>query len=397
MKAFFQEMAGRIAEWRRELHRFPEVGMRLPRTAAWLEARLAEMGAPFRRIGDGLVADLPMQPPDGAGPPPPGIFAIRGDMDALPIHEENDVPYASTHPGAMHACGHDAHMAILLGIARWFTLHPAAFPVRLIFQPGEEGFAGAREMIRGGALEGVAAIVAVHVGELFPSIPPGHGGLRPGVMMASSDHFTLVFRGKGGHAATPHLTADPVVAAAQYVLAVQALRSRQLSPVHPAVISVCSVHGGSAHNVIPTEVILEGTVRTVTSRDQDFLRGRMETLARHAAGDAGLEAGLHWHESYPVVLNDPGVTGLVEGTARLCLGDAGVVALPDPSMGGEDMAFYLREVPGCLWSFTTHNPGKGITAPHHTPRFDVDDSLLWIPAWVMARSAGRFFGTDPDA
>lgn len=397
MKAFFEGMAGRIAEWRRELHRFPEVGMRLPRTAAWLEARLGEMGLPFRRIGDGLVADLPRQAAGGSFPSSAGTFAIRADMDALPIHEGNDVSYASTHPGAMHACGHDAHMAVLLGIARWFSLHPPPFPVRLIFQPGEEGYAGAREMIRGGALQGVTAIVAVHVGELFPCIPPGHAGFRPGVMLAASDHFTLAFRGPGGHAAAPHRTADPVVAAAQFVGSVQAFRNRLLDPVHPAVISVCSVHGGKTHNVIPTEVVLEGTVRTVTPEDQDLVARRMETVARHAAEAGGLEVELHWHESYPVVSNDPAITALVEGTARLCLGDDGVVSVPEPSMGGEDMAFYLREVPGCLWGFTTHNPDKGITAPHHTPHFDVDDSFLWVPAWIMACAAGRYFGVDPVA
>jgi len=379
-----ESLSPRITELRRALHRRPELGLELPESAALVEAELRSLGLEPRRVGDSMWADV-----GSAGP----LVALRADMDALPIEELTGADYASTHSGRMHACGHDAHTAALLGAARLLAEDAKAgslgFRVRLVFQAGEEGQFGALPLIEAGVLDGVAAIAAGHVGDLSDELGPGQAGFLPGPMLAAADRFEGAFVGSGGHGSAPHRSPDPISAFAQFVLALDTYSARELDQSRPSVISVCEVHAGSTHNVIPGRAAFMGTARSLHPDIRQSMRERIGKIGGSIAAMRDLEFEYRWIDGYPPVVNDARAAAAAEETVRALLGAGRVLRLSRPIMGGEDFAFYLEKVPGCFWFLNTQAPGRGITFPNHNPRFDVDESLLWILAAVNLAIAQR--------
>jgi amidohydrolase len=353
---------------RQALHAIPETGLELPRTLAYVEQALRQAGYSPKACGYGLIADTP-----GTGP----LIAIRADMDALPMPEETGLPFASTLPGYMHACGHDAHTGSLLAVAAAVARQPPeGYRLRFIFQAGEEGFFGARYMIDAGCLDGVSAIVGAHAGDLSEELAPGQAGFMAGPMMAASDRFGGSFIGAGGHGSAPHQTRDPIPALAQYVLAAHTLRSRLPDQREPVVVSICQLEAGSAFNIIPGIANFKGTVRTFSSHNQQLMSENLELAGRSLAAAHHLEFNFEWAEGYPSLVNDQEATSLAVQTARQVLGPDQVVELKVPSMGGEDFAYYLQKVPGCFWFLNTQNPEKGIVHPNHHGRFDIDEAKM---------------------
>jgi amidohydrolase len=381
-----------IIELRRALHRIPELGLELPKTAALIEDELRSLGLSPRRVGDGMWADV-----GDRGP----LVALRADTDALPVEEKTGAEYASMSPGRMHACGHDAHAAALLGAARLLAAEAKAgslpFRVRLVFQPGEEAQFGALALIEAGVLKGVAAIAAGHVGDLSEEIGPGQAAFLGGPMMAAADRFEGAFIGSGCHGAAPHRSPDPISALSQFVLALDSYRARELDPTRPAVVSVCSIHSGSAHNVVPERAEFMGTARSLHEDIRQSFRERIGGMGRVIAEMRGLAFEYEWVEGYPPLVNDERAAAIAAEAARSLLGPERVVELTRPVMGGEDFAYYLKKVPGCFWFLNTQAPGRGISFPNHNPRFDIDESLLCILASVNLAVAERlalFFGGD---
>ncbi|MBI5366648.1 MAG: amidohydrolase [Planctomycetes bacterium] len=370
---------------RRDLHAHPELGFREERTAAEVARRLRALGLEVKTgvAQTGVVALL-----HGAHPGP--TVLLRADMDALPLTEENAVPYASTVPGVMHACGHDAHTAILATaakalLARRERLHGA---VKLVFQPAEESPGGALPRIQAGVLDHppVAAAFGLHMWNDFPL---GRVAVRSGPLLASTDKFEIVVHGKGGHGAAPHQAVDPVVAAAHVVLALQTLSSRLVDPLTPVVLSICSVHGGSAFNIIPDTVSLLGTIRTF---DRDLARRFPEMIDRIAAGACaalGARHELNYTAFYPPTINDREMAAVVRRAAEAVVGPAGI-ADDLQTLGGEDMSFFLERVPGCYFFVGSANPDKGFRHPHHSSRFDIDEDALPIGLAILVGTVERY-------
>jgi len=368
MPAKARDLLPLAIQHRHALHRIPEIGLDLPETATFVAAELRTLGLEPRRFGSGLWVDI-----GDRGP----LIALRADMDALPIAEETGLPWASIFPGRMHACGHDVHAASLLVAARILAEEKnLPYRVRAIFQPGEEGHFGARALIEEGALEGVAAIVAGHVGDLSDEMAPGQAAFLPGPMMAASDKFKGAFLGPGGHGSAPHRSPDPVSAFAEFVVALNGFRAREMDQTKPAVVSLCSVHSGTAFNVIPSSLEFLGTARSMERPIRDLLERRIGEIGRAIAELRGLRFAYEWLGGYPPLANDPIATEVSAAAARDILGPSRVLGLAAPIMGGEDFAYYLEKVPGLFWFFNTQNPDKGIVHPNHNPRFDVDESLL---------------------
>ncbi len=366
--AFAGEPEPRATEHRRALHRMPEIGIDLPDTLAYVRKTLRDAGLEPHDCGPGIICDI-----GSTGP----LVALRADMDALPVTEETGLPFSSERPGAMHACGHDAHMAALLTAAELLAARPpAAYRVRLLFQPGEEGEFGAPAMIAAGCLEGVSAIAGGHVGNLSDELLPGQVGFMRGAMMAASDRFRGAFHGSGGHGSAPHQAADPIPALAQFVSGAYSLRSRAFDQREPLVISVCQVEAGSAFNVIPSDAAFKGTVRTLDAKLRAAAREGLERLCAGTAEACGVRGEFEWLDGYPPLVNEPAAVGACSAAARKLLGESAVVDMTVPSMGGEDFAYYLERVPGCFWFMNTQNPSRGMDKPNHHPRFDLDESCL---------------------
>jgi amidohydrolase len=353
---------------RRALHAIPEPGLELPRTLAYIRAALAAAGVEARDCAGGLLADL-----GDSGP----LIAIRADMDALPVHEETGAPYASSVDGFMHACGHDGHSAALLAIAEHLAHNPPqGHRIRLIFQPGEEGFFGARYMVAAGCLDGVSAIAGGHLGDLSEELAPGQAGFMAGKMMAASDIFEGSFTGSGGHGSTPHKAVDPIPALAQFVLGIQNFRARVPDQRKPFVLSICQMSAGSAFNIIPGTAGFKGTARTLGSEERSMAREGVETVGRGVALATGTSFDLVWTDGYPALVNDPASTAVAAEAAAGVLGPARVKTMTLASMGGEDFAYYLEKIPGCFWFMNTQAPDRNIRFPNHHPRFDLDESYL---------------------
>lgn len=373
-----------VIEMRRRLHAIPEVGLDLPETSALVEASLRGLGLAPHRVGSGMWADIGDRGPR---------VAIRADMDALPVTELTGLPFASHYPGRMHACGHDVHTSCLLGAAGLLVEEAAAgrlpFRVRLVFQTGEEGCFGARPLIEAGVLEGVAAIVGAHVGLLAAELEPGQAGFMAGPMMGASDRFKGAFIGSGGHGSQPQNTPDPVTALAEFVLGMNSFRARELDQTRPAVISVCSVHGGETFNVIPERCDFKGTARSIHPDMRAFLARRIGEIASGIAGLHGLKLDYLWIDGYPPVVSDARATAQAIEAARDVLGAPRVVVLTRPTLGAEDFAYYLEKVPGCYWFLNTSEPARGNTYPNHNPRFDVDEGMLWSMVAVNLATAER--------
>ncbi len=369
-----------VVNHRRELHRIPEIGLDLPKTVEYVERQLKALGLSPRRAGGGLICDI------GEAP----FVAVRADMDALPIEEENDLPYKSTHEGRMHACGHDAHTAVLLGLAEYFSRDLPPMGVRLIFQAGEEGYFGAVEMIKEGALENVELILGEHVGN-FAEAPEGGIITKKEVFMASADAFSVKFMGKGGHGSTPHETIDPIAVAAQFVLATYSFRSREINQTHPFVSTITKLVSGTTFNVIPETAEISGTVRTIDENDRKRAAKRLEEIARGIAQANNIEVEFTYHWMYRTLVNTNWVVNMLVNTA----GNLGipVIELETPIMGGEDFSYYLEKVPGVFFFVNTANVEKGIVYPNHSPHFNIDEEKLWIPMAIFVRMVEEYSST----
>ncbi|MGB4302064.1 MAG: M20 family metallopeptidase, partial [Acetomicrobium sp.] len=297
-------------------------------------------------------------------------------IDALPIEEEADVPWKSTNKGVMHACGHDAHAAILLGVAHMLASLKDKLPckVRLIFQPAEESGvrSGARQLIEEGALDGVEAIWGLHV---WSSLPAGKIGYRSGPTMASADIWEVEIKGKGGHGSRPHEAIDPTIAAASIVLSVQTIISRELDPQETAVLSIGRLESGSAPNVIPEKALIQGNMRTTNSIVRDELPGRIERIAEGIGRALRCEVKMNFIPVYPVTVNDPDMVETLKKTASAMFGDQSLIEMPIV-MGSEDFSFYQQKVPGAIFFLGMGDPQKGTDAEHHNPTFKTNDEVL---------------------
>ncbi len=374
---------------RRDLHAHPELGFQERRTSALVAERLRALGYEVRTgVGrTGVVGLLAGEAPgDGRG----RTLLLRADMDALPIQEANDVPYRSTVPGVMHACGHDARVAIALAVARRLAAARGGWrgTVKFAFQPAEEGGNGAAAMIADGVLEnpGVDVAFGLHV---INNIPLGTIAATAGAIMGSVDEFTIRIRGRGGHAAMPHETADPVVAAAQVVTALQALVSRGADPFDQLVVSVTKIHAGQAFNVIPDAAELGGTVRTMGGASYDEIPRRLEAVAAGVAGALGCSAAVDYQRLTPPTVNEAAATALVGRLAADVVGRDGVLTA-SRTLGGEDFSFFLQKVPGCFAWVGSRNPAKGYDAPHHSPRFDIDEDAMMTGVALMEKVAREY-------
>lgn len=387
--ALFQEvdaLAPEIVANRREFHMHPELGFEEVRTAGRLVRLLTSYGLEVETmVGTGVVAYL-------RGSKPGKTLLVRADIDALPVQELASHEYRSQHDGKMHACGHDAHMAILLGVAKVLASRQKelAGTVKLVFQPAEEGPGGALPMIEAGVLENpkVEAALGFHV---WNNLPVGEIGVRSGPVMANTDQFDLVIEGKGGHGAMPHLSVDAIAVAGQVITALQTIVSRNVSPLDSAVVTLGKIRGGDRHNIIAQSVELSGTVRSFSKAVGDMLPKRIEDVVSGITQAMGADFRLDYHRTYPATVNDPGMTELVRQAALKVVGE-GRVQETEPSMGGEDMAYFLREVPGCYFFIGTANPEKGLDNPHHHPGFDIDERGLPIGAKVVIQAIYDYLG-----
>jgi amidohydrolase len=361
-----------VVETRRDLHRHPELAHREQRTAEVAAERCRALGYAVRSGvgGTGVLAEL-----EGAGPG--ATLLYRADMDALPIQERDDGrPVRSDVPGVMHACGHDGHVAIALGVAAVMaSLRDTwAGRLRLCFQPAEEVASGALPMIEAGALAGVDRALGIH---LWAGLEVGRVAVTPGTIFGSADEFRIVVRGRGGHGGLPHLSVDPVLAAAHVVVALQSLVSREVPPDQPAVVGVGLLRGGQAFNVIAEEVEMRGTVRASEEAMRRRLLGRVEEVARAVAGGLRAEVDFQVIAGCPPVVNDAAVAETVRRAAALAVG-AENVRVARPMTVGDDMALFLERVPGCYFLVGAGDPGRGEPPPHHHPGFDIDERALGV-------------------
>jgi len=371
---------------RRELHAVPELAFEENETATYLIERLDALSVDRLQTGvggTGIVADI-------KGGRPGRAVMVRADMDGLPITEAGELPFRSTRRGVMHACGHDVHMAVALEVARVMADHrdQLAGMVRFVFQPAEEIAGGAKPMIEAGVLSGIDRVVGLHV---WAGLPTGQVSVRSGAMMASADGFSLIVRGKGGHGAMPDLTVDAVVIAAQIVTALQTLVSRETSPRAPVVVTLGSIHGGSAFNIIAGEVVIQGTLRTFDAPLREHLLQRIAELAGGIATTMRGSCEFRLESAAPPVVNDDVIAGLVAEAAIDVLGADAVVPF-EPLMVGEDVAYFLDERPGCFFLLG----GAPDTGPvlHHTAEFRIDERCLLIGYRVMTAAVLRLL--EPD-
>jgi len=381
-----QTLQPQIVDWRRRLHQKPELGFREFLTAEFLTQKLQEWGIEHETgiAKTGIVATI-------RGSRPGKVFAIRADMDALPIQEQNKVPYKSQHDGIMHACGHDGHTAIALGTAYYLSQHQDDFAgtVKIIFQPAEEGLGGAEPMVEAGVLKNpdVDAIIGLH---LWNQLPLGTVGVRSGALMAAVECFDCVIQGKGGHGAIPQQTVDSVVVGSQVVNALQAIVARNVNPIDSAVVTVGEFHAGTAHNVIADSAKMSGTVRYFNPLYKGYFGKRMEQVIKGVCESQGATYNLHYWELYPPVINDGAIADLVRSVAEEVVESAIGVVPECQTMGGEDMSFFLQAVPGCYFFLGSANAAKGLAYPHHHPRFDFDETALGMGVEIFVRCVEKF-------
>lgn len=380
-----KKIQDQIVEWRRALHQIPEVGADLPKTSAFVAEKLKEMGIEHKtNVGvSGIVGLI-------KGTKPGKVIALRADMDALPIREETGLPFASTN-GNMHACGHDTHTAMLLGAAKILNENRDKIEgtVKLIFQPDEEGCTGAKLMVKDGVLKNpdVDSALGLHIGCIFKEIGVGQIGVNYGRIMASFDKFYIKINGHGCHGAMPDIGVDPVAMAGQIITALQTIVSREIKPTHPAVVTIGKVHGGTAYNIIPDYVEIEGTFRTLDQAERDMIVARIEEIVSGItkAMRGSYEYKITW--GAPPVVNNAEFTADFVETAKNIIGAENIIEIVEPTMGGEDMAYYLAEAPGTYFFLGGANPEKGPVYPHHNSKFVVDEDVFWKGAALLAKGA----------
>ncbi len=378
-----QELFPYTQTLRRDFHAHPELGFEEVRTSGIIARELRELGL---EVTTGLAKTGVVAMIDGEQPGP--VVLLRFDIDALPIHEETGADYASQTPGVMHACGHDGHAAIGLTVARLLNQHrdEIAGTLKLIFQPAEEGMGGAEGMIADGCLANPEPVQLLGL-HIWNEHPLGWLGIAAGPVMASASVVKITVSGKGGHAAAPHLTADPLVAAAQIVSAVQSITSRNVDPQKAAVVSLCSIHGGEAFNVIPQQVELSGTMRTFEPEVEKLVYRRLEQVVHNVAAGLGCQAEIEIEALTPAVINDPTTTAAVQRAAKKTLPGHEIDSSGHVTMGAEDFAVYLQKKPGTFFFVGSTNAEKGLIYGHHHPKFDFDEGVLPRAAALMAAAA----------
>ena len=383
-----QDIRAWIIDLRREIHRRPELSYHENETASFIATHLAELGLEVTEGvgGNGVIGLL-------RGSSPGKTVALRADIDALPINERNDIPYKSIFNGRMHACGHDGHTAILLGAAKLLTslkgnLHGN---VKFFFQPAEESppEGGAKGMIADKALENpdVDAVFGLHI---WPDLPSGYVGLMAGPIMAAPDRMSIAIKGEGGHGAAPHQSHDTIVTSARVILALQTLVSRKINPLKPAVLSICKMNAGSAYNILPDVVRLEGTTRYFDNDTGAFIEDQIQHIIETICASSGCSYELNYQYGYPPTVNNPEMTALVEQAAGQVLGEQQVIRLEEPSMTGEDFSYFLQEKPGCFFWLGTRNTEKDIVHPLHSARFQIDEDILPLGTSVMTNIVLKF-------
>ncbi len=389
LKVEIDERVPDLIAMRRDLHEHPELAFEEVRTSGIVAQRLRALGMDVQTgiAKTGVVGLLRgTASKNGSG----RTIALRADMDALPIHELNDVEYRSHVDGKMHACGHDGHTAILLTVADILSRRreQLAGNVKFLFQPAEERIGGALPMVEAGVMEGVDGVIGLHV---FSNHPVGRVGVRAGTVFASADSFTLTVHGKGGHAAMPQTAVDPILISAQIINALQSLISRETSPFSPAVITIGTIHAGTASNIISEKAVLQGTMRAFTVEQRAYLQQRIHEVAE---GIAALHRGsceVDFSDGCPPCINDPAMAALIERAAEATVGkdavDSGEEIL---TSGSDDMAHFLNQAPGCYFIVGAQNEAKGAKYPHHHPRFEIDEDSLPISVEILTRATLDF-------
>ena len=359
-----------IIDWRRDFHQYPELGFDEYRTSKIIGEALKEMGlAPQMNVGKtGVTADLTF----GEGP----TIALRADMDALPMQETSGLDFSSKHDGVMHACGHDGHMAMLLGAAKVLTQNGDSFngTVRFIFQPAEEGAGGARYMIEDGCLDGVDEIYGIHV---WNYQPVGEVGITDGPVLAAADMFEIKIKGIGGHGAAPQGTVDAVVVSSHLVQALQTIVSRNTNPLESTVVTIGTINGGHNFNIIADEVTLSGTARAYTEENRNLIKTRMAEIIDGVAKTFGAEISFDYEDGYPPTINHTDPANKVLKAAERVVGEK--AGMPYLSMGGEDFSYYLQKIPGCFFFVgSAPNDQKLFETPHHCSHFTMDERALLV-------------------
>ena len=374
IKKEIQKISEHIYSYRRDFHQYPELSFQEYRTAETISKHLESFGIEHRKgVGKtGVVGEIVF----GDGP----TIALRADMDALPIQEVSDLKYKSKNEGVMHACGHDGHMAILLGAANALSKNKKLKKgkVRFIFQPAEEGAGGARYMIKDGCLDQVDEIYGLH---LWNYQPVGEIGVKNGPIMAAADMFDIIIKGKGGHGATPQGTVDAIVVASNLITMLQTIVSRNTNPLDNTVVTIGEINGGQNFNVIADEVRLTGTTRAYTENNRNMIKKRMQNIIDGVSKSFGAEIVLKYKEGYPPTVNHEDPTKLILEASSMVVGKG--AGYPYLSMGGEDFSYYLQKVPGCFF-FVGSAPDKNniLSTPHHCSHFDIDERSLLIGASV---------------
>jgi amidohydrolase len=386
IRAEILKLQKELVTWRRQIHKYPELAFKEVKTADFVVSKLQEWSINYEAniAQTGVVATINSP---FSGP----VLAIRCDMDALPIQEENEVSYRSCNHGIMHACGHDGHTAIALGTAYYLSQHREDFHgvVKIIFQPAEEGPGGAKPMIEAGVLEKpkVDAIIGLH---LWNNLPMGTMGVRSGPLMAAVETFSCTIFGKGGHGAIPQQTIDSVLVSAQIVNALQTIISRNINPLDSAVLTVGELHAGSGLNIIADTAKMRGTVRYFNPNLRDYFPTRMREIIGGICQSHGAKFELEYTHLYPPVINDFAIAELVKSVAEDVVETPLGIVPECQTMTGEDMSFFLQEVPGCYFFLGSANRKKGLDFPHHHPRFDFDESVLSMGVEMFVRCVEKY-------
>ncbi|WP_234118701.1 M20 metallopeptidase family protein [Clostridium hydrogenum] len=379
-----KKLESELINTRRDFHENPELGFELFRTSEKVKAFLKKEGIEYRETAKtGICAII-------KGKNTGKTVALRGDMDALPLNDKKACEYSSKVNGKMHACGHDAHTTILMGAAKLLNSMKDELcgNVKLFFEPAEETTGGAQVMISEGVLENphVDAVIGLHVSE---DIECGKIGIKKGVVNAASNPFQITIKGKGAHGAHPDSGVDPIVAACSIVTTLQTIISREISPVHPAVLTVGYIQGGTAENIIPEEVKIGGIIRTMKTEDREFAKKRLNEIVSGIASSMRVSAKINIDESYPCLYNDDIMVSVFENSARELIGNENVISLENPSMGVESFAYFSMARPSVFYYLGSRNESKGIINPAHGSLFDIDENCLYMGAALQCKAAAE--------
>lgn len=377
-----------LIKWRRDIHEYPELGFELARTSLKVEDFLKNEGIKYKKTAQSGICALI----EGKGTK---TVALRADMDALPVYEKNNCSYKSKIEGRMHACGHDAHTAVLMGVAHILNGMKESLNgnVKLLFEPAEETTGGSKIMIKEGVLENphVDAVIGLHVDE---SIECGTIGIKNGVVNAASNPFSIKIYGKGGHGAHPDTAIDPVIIACNVINALQTIVSREIPPEDAAVITIGSIHGGKAQNVIPDEVEIGGIIRTMKSEHRDYVKRRLKEITEGIVHSMRGSCSIEIEESYPCLYNDDSMTALLMNSADDVIGSHNINILEKPSMGVESFAYFAMERPSVFYYLGSANAQKGTNHPAHGSYFDIDEDCLPIGTAIQCSCAVNYLNSD---